>query len=133
MFPKPIRALLVCTALAPLSAYPADPSDAAVPVPPVQYRSAFDAYRAHTKEPVSRWRDANKTVTQPSMAHPHASPTMADDPHAAHKRAAGPEAGRDRPVTGPARDGATGHLQHGCVTQSRTCDHPTKEHDHAHH
>ena len=39
-----------------------DPLDSGVPVPGIQYRSAFEGYQPYRDPPVVEWRDANDAV-----------------------------------------------------------------------
>ena len=48
----------------PLFAAQAQPTDAAAPVPPAGYRSAFEGYRASVDEPVADWRALNEEVAR---------------------------------------------------------------------
>lgn len=126
-------ALLVCAALVPTVAWPADPADPAdpaAPVPSVGYRSTIDGYRSHAVEPVGPWRDANDRVGRQGGAHAHGAHVdqpadqPADDPHAGHAAAA----------TGAPADAAPSH-DHGTQDPS-THDHGAHQpgaHDHRMH
>jgi hypothetical protein len=84
-------ALLVCAALAPATAWPADPADPAAMVPSIRHGSAIDGYRSHAPEPVGSWRDANERVARQAGAHAHgaqAAPSVGD-PHAGHSAPVG--------------------------------------------
>lgn len=114
-------ALLVCAALVPTAAWPADPADPAAPVPSVGYRSTMDSYRSHAAEPVGTWRDANDRVGRQGGAHAHgahvdqSADQPADDLHAEHAAPAGAPAD-----TAPSHDHGT--QDHG------THDHGTHDH-----
>lgn len=56
--------LLGTLALAPASAAPPDPADAALVVPPTVYRSAFEGYRPNREQAVGDWRKANDEVAR---------------------------------------------------------------------
>ncbi|MDP3287588.1 hypothetical protein [Methyloversatilis sp.] len=92
------KTLLVCAALVPTSAWPADPADPAAPVPSADYRSMIDGYRSHAAEPVGPWRDANDRVGRQTGAHaahadhPEPANPQLEDPHAGHSAPAGARA-----------------------------------------
>lgn len=115
-------ALLVCAALVPTAAWPADPADPAAPVPPVGYRSTMDGYRSHAAEPVGPWRDANDRVGRQGGAHAQGAhvdqPDQPDQP--ADQPAGDPHAGHAASAGAPA-DAAPSH-DHG------TQDHGTHNH-----
>lgn len=125
--------LLVCAALVPTSAWPADPADPAAPVPSADYRSMIDGYRSHAAEPVGPWRDANDRVGRQAGAHAHAvhadqpMDRPVDDPHAGHSAAAESAPAHDHAAHEhcmPTADGAT-QRQHSRPMK--------KEGGHAHH
>lgn len=87
--------LLGAIALAPASAAPPDPTDAALTVPPTVYRSAFDGYRPNREQAVGDWRQANDAVARaggwrayareaqaPAPAAPATAPTPTQTPAA---------------------------------------------------
>ena len=87
--------LLVMPALAlagPVAAQ--DPKDPRAKAPPVEYRSAFEGYRAYAESELRDWRDSNATVR-------HA---------AGHKPGQGPGAQSSKPQPGkPETSGHEGH------------------------
>lgn len=144
-------ALLVCAALVPAAAWPADPADPAAPVPPAIHRSLIDSYRSHPAEPVGSWRDANERVgrqagAQEHGAHADPSDSRVDppggDPHAGHSAPADATSAHDHsarkpgaqahcaPHRKPAADGA-GEGPHTCMRHGDTVagDGMTHRHD----
>jgi len=72
---------LVFSALAALAASVAvaqearrpDPAEAKAKVPPPEYRSAFEGYRAYAEEKVAPWRESNDAVKPKPAAKPPAA------------------------------------------------------------
>lgn len=110
MFHSFPMALLVCAALVPTAAWPADPADPAAPVPSVGYRSTIDGYRSHAAEPVGPWRDANDRVGRQGGAH--AQDAHVDQPDQPADRPAGNPHAEHAASVGAPVDAAPSH-DHG--------------------
>ena len=72
----------------PASSTRLDPTDARVPVPQVQHRSALAGYRALTDVPAIPWREANDTVTRIGGWRSYAREARAPQPPASAPAAA---------------------------------------------
>ena len=67
-----VPALLLAGAAAAQQHGRPDPRDPGVKVPPVEYRSALEAYRPHVEPELRDWRKSNEEVAQPSKPQPNA-------------------------------------------------------------
>jgi hypothetical protein len=83
---------------------PSGPQDAAAPVPPLAYDSAFANYKADADPKPADWKQTNAAVTTPQSGH---------GGHAAHAAHAGHDMSKmktaPKPDAAPAADPHAGH------------------------
>jgi hypothetical protein len=121
--------VLLCAALVPAIARAADPSDVAVTVPPVEYRSAIGAYRGHAAEPIGSWQDANARVGRRGGAPMHEG----------HGTLPAGDAQADPSATTEPATPDRGHHEEqgahevGSEQASGSCHHMNEAHHHGHH
>lgn len=93
-----VPALFFAGSLAAQSSAPASPTDPAAKVPPMQYRSAFESYRAYADQELGDWRKANEEVGSAGG-------------HAGHRPGQG--AGQRTSKPEPGKPESSGHPGHG--------------------
>ncbi|HEY0063110.1 MAG TPA: hypothetical protein VGC21_13390 [Telluria sp.] len=88
---RPALTALLCAACASAMGAPPprqpDPRDAAAPVPPVAYASAFDGYQADRPLKVDNWQQTNAAISRPAgqAMQKTTGENQPADPHAGHR------------------------------------------------